>query len=79
MRRLGAVAFAVGLVAGTLDLLSLGMLFGLTGSYSGLDPPASIAGAFLRTASLAIWILVFSLIARRVRIVTPAEALMSGA
>jgi hypothetical protein len=79
MGRLGAVAFAVALVAGTLDLLSLGVLFRVTGPPSGLGPPASVAGALLRTASLAIWILIFSLIVRRGRIDTPEGALMSGA
>ena len=79
LRKLGSVAFAFALVAATLDLLSLGALFGAFAVSWSDQPPLTIADSLLGAGSLTIWILIYTLTIRRSRIAIPAVPSGAGA
>ena len=72
LRKLGSVAFVFALAAATLDLLSLGALFGTIDLAWSYQPRLTIADFFLGAGSLTVWILIYTLTIRRYQIAAPA-------
>jgi len=68
----GAAALAFALAAVALNLFALGQAFGLMEPAGRVNPTVTVASSLLGAGSLAIWILLYSLVLLRARAVTVA-------
>ena len=78
MSRLGLVALMLAVLAAGLNFLSSILLFGPGDQFSGALPLLTSADAILGSVSLGIWIVIYSVIVRRNRLVPSASTPDAG-